>query len=261
MIRRPALIAIGLAVTGAPAAFADTPARQTEQRPLEQVESRYARDELAHAWGLTTQEAERYEVLMRGPRGAFSVPSISPIEVLGIHADTPAERRQYAERLVRLLYEDTERVLAFERATQAAWQRLGRPMFDPAQLQTRKIGGLSETRDLWGKRLALFVARRDCPRCTATTRKLVNLAGDKGPLSGLDIYVVDTRDAEAIRAFARGAGVAPESVTRRRITLNQGETLFRQYQGDDRDLPRVFVREGAQLRPFEPFEPVAGGTQ
>jgi integrating conjugative element protein (TIGR03759 family) len=252
MIRRRDLIAIGLAVTGAPAALADTPVRQTEQRPIAQVESRYARDELAQAWGLTAQEAERYEFLMRGPRGAFSVPNISPIEVLGIHAETPTERRQYAERLVRLLYEDTERVLAFERATQAAWQRLGRPMFDPARLQTRTTGALPERPDLWGKRLALFVASRDCPRCTVTARELVALAGDEGPLSGLDIYVVDTRDAEAIRAFARGAGVAPESVTRRRITLNHGETLFRQYGGDDRDLPRVFVREGAQLRPFEP---------
>jgi integrating conjugative element protein (TIGR03759 family) len=252
MIRRPALIAIGLAVTGAPAALADTPVRLTEQRPIEQVEARYGRDELAQAWGLTAEEAERYEFLMRGPRGAFSVTNISPIEVLGIHADTPAERQHYAERLVRLLYEDTERVLAFERATQAAWQRLGRPMFDPARLQQRNTGALPDRRDLWGRRLALFVASRDCPRCTVTARELVALASDEGPLSGLDIYVVDTRDAEAIRAFARGVGVAPESVTRRRITLNHGETLFRQYRGDDRDLPRVFVREDAQLRPFEP---------
>ena len=253
MMRRPVLIAIGFAMTGAPAAFADTPVGMTEQRLTEQVESRYGRDELAQAWGLTALETDRYEMLMRGPRGAFSVPNISPIEVLGIHAETAAERQQYAERLVRLLYEDTERVLAFERATQAAWQRLGRPMFDAARLETRTTGGLPGRPDLRGKRLALFVASRDCPRCTANARELVALAGDDGPLSGLDIYVVDTRDAEAIRAFARGVGVDPESVTRRRITLNHGETLFRLYRGDDRDLPRVFVREGAQLRPFEPF--------
>ena len=90
--------------------------------------------QLAKAWGLTAEELERYELLMRGPRGAFSVANISPIEVLGIHAETPAERQHYADRFVRLLYEDTERVHAFERATQAAWQRLGKPMFDPARV-------------------------------------------------------------------------------------------------------------------------------
>lgn len=250
-MRRPFLLALGLAAATTPVAATDTPTRLTEQRLLEQTESLHSRDPLARAWELSAQEVDRYEQLMRGPRGAFSVPNISPIEVLGIHAETPAERQQYAERLVRLLYEDTERVLAFERATQAAWQRLGRPMFDPARRLGRKTGAVPDTRDLWGKRLALFVASRDCPPCTATARALVAQVGDDGPLSGLDIYVVDTRDAEAIRAFARSADVLPEAVARRRITLNHGEALFRQYRGDDRDLPRVFVREGAQLRPFE----------
>ncbi len=251
MMRRPILITFGLAAATTPVAAADTSIRLTEQRPLEQVESLHTGDQLAKAWGLTAQELERYERLMRGPRGAFSVKNISPIEVLGIHAATPAERRQYADRFVRLLYEDTERVLAFERATQAAWQRLGKPMFDPDRLPGASAPLSSNRNQLWGKRLAIFVATQDCPRCSSSTRELVELATDRGPLSGLDIYAVDTQDPDMIRTFARDVGVLPDAVSNRRITLNQGKALFKQYRGDDRELPQVFAREGAQLRPLK----------
>ena len=251
MIRRPILIALGLTVATTPVANADTQVRLTEQRPLEQVESLFTRDHLAKAWGLTVQEVERYQQLMRGPRGAFSVTNISPIEVLGIHAETPAERQQYADRFVRLLYEDTERVLAFERETQAAWRRIGKPMFDPARLPGTSAPFSSNRDQLWGKRLAVFVATQDCPRCAISTRVLVKLAADSGPLSGLDIYVVDTRDPDTIRTFARDVGVLPDAVSDRRVTLNQGKALFEQYHGDDRGLPQVFVRDGTQLRPLD----------
>ena len=87
----------------------------------------------------------------------------------GIHAETPAERQHYADRF-ELLYKDTERVLAFERATQAAWRRLGKPMFEAARLPGASAP-LSSNRDqLWGKRLALFVATQDCPRCAKSAR-------------------------------------------------------------------------------------------
>ena len=251
MIRRPILIALGLSAATTQLAAAEAEIRLTEQRPLEQVEFAHTRDQLTKAWGLTAQEVERYEILMRGPRGAFSVTNISPIEVLGIHAETPAERQHYADRFVRLLYEDTERVLAFERATQAAWRRLGKPMFEAARLPGASAP-LSSNRDqLWGKRLALFVATQDCPRCAKSARELVDLVADGGPLSGLDIYVVDTQDPDTIRTFARDVGVLPDAVSDRRVTLNQGKALFQQYHGHERGLPQVFVRDGAQLRPLD----------
>ena len=194
---------------------------------------------------------------MRGPRGAFSVANISPLEVLGIHAETPAERRAYADRLVKLLYEDTERVLAFEREVQAAWQRLGQPLFDPARLPVKATRTGLDTDHLWGRRLAVFVATEDCPRCVTETEALVGLTDSGGPLIGLDVYAVDTDDAEAIRAFARAAGIAPEAVQRRRITLNPGAALFAQYPGADRTLPQVFVREDGRLHPLAEATAVA----
>jgi len=80
--------------------------------------------ELAQSWGLSVDEIHRYQSLMRGYRGSVSVPNISPIEVLGIHARDEAERRRYAELLARIMVADAERVLAFERERVAAMNRL-----------------------------------------------------------------------------------------------------------------------------------------
>jgi len=251
------VVAVSLCLAGAHALSAETVLSTLPQSTVEHVDTLREQGQVTRAWGLTEAEAMRYEALMRGPRGAFSVANISPLEVLGIHAKTPAQRRAYADRLVKLLYEDTERVLAFERETQAAWQRLGQPMFDRASLPGRTAQQAVDKGQLWGRRLAVFVALKDCPRCAASARELVRMTGADSPLTGLDIYVIDTQDAEAIRAFARGVGIAPEAVSSRRITLNQGETLFTQYLGDDRDLPKVFVRDGGQLHLLTHFAEAA----
>ncbi len=40
----------------------------------------------AHTWNLSEMEWQRYRQLMQGIRGSISPETISPIEVLGIHA-------------------------------------------------------------------------------------------------------------------------------------------------------------------------------
>jgi len=206
-------------------------------------------------WGVDATEYARYESLLAGPRGAFSVTNISPLEVLGIHARSPQERRQYADRLVRLMYEDTERVLAFEYEVQAAWKRLGRPMFDPAKLP-RSGGTIPEITDTRGKRLALFVSTDPaCTDCLPRTRALAS----RSDIAGLDIYVTNTSDANAIRAFARQAGIQPKSVISKQITLNQGSDLFALYGGNPNALPQTFVRNGKQLVPVSAVAASAQG--
>ncbi len=75
-------------------------------------------------WGITVEELHRARILMRGPRGAFSDPRISPVEVLGVHARSEAERTRYGELFARLLHDDAERVLAWQRAGTEAMRRL-----------------------------------------------------------------------------------------------------------------------------------------
>ena len=79
---------------------------------------------LAQVWSLTVPEVQRARILMQGPRGAFSSPQLSPIEALGIHARTDAERDRYARLFAKVTYEDTQRVLAWSRVAQAELQTL-----------------------------------------------------------------------------------------------------------------------------------------
>ncbi|WP_404299140.1 integrating conjugative element protein [Alicycliphilus denitrificans] len=75
-------------------------------------------------WGLSNDEMRRAKILAQGPRANFSVERISPLEILGIHARSDAERRQYAERLARIFHADVERSIAWDREMQAAMARL-----------------------------------------------------------------------------------------------------------------------------------------
>lgn len=78
----------------------------------------------AQFWGLTLEEVRRANLLMKGPRGAFSAPNITPVEILGIHARSDAERQKYAEHFARILRADTERVLAWTVAHAQAMAKL-----------------------------------------------------------------------------------------------------------------------------------------
>lgn len=75
-------------------------------------------------WGLSNDEVRRAKVLAQGPRRNFSVPNLSPLEILGIHARSNAERQQYAERFARIFRADVERSIAWDRAYQAAMAKL-----------------------------------------------------------------------------------------------------------------------------------------
>lgn len=75
-------------------------------------------------WGLSNDEMRRAKVLAQGPRRNFSVPNLSPLEILGIHARNEAERQQYAERFARIFRADVERSIAWDRAYQAAMAKL-----------------------------------------------------------------------------------------------------------------------------------------
>jgi hypothetical protein len=82
--------------------------------------------EQARIWGLTVAEIQRARVLMQPgtARAAFSAPNLSPIEALGIHAASEAERRRYAELFVKAVHADTERVLAWMASYATTYARL-----------------------------------------------------------------------------------------------------------------------------------------
>jgi integrating conjugative element protein (TIGR03759 family) len=214
----------------------------------------------ARLWELSETEWQRYQQLMQGIRGSISPATLSPIEVLGIHARDEAERERYAEAWARALHEDADRILAFQRAYDAATKRLypHEPLIDIERLsakaeQAEQAAKAEETRVLQATDRLLFFTRPDCPACDALMKQLVKRIDD---VSGIDIYLMDVEpgDDAAVRTWASAHRIKPEWVRGRQITLNHdGGALAKLTQGHG-DVPAVLRRRGEALSPLRPSD-------
>jgi len=219
-----------------------TSATVLERTPLTQHER--AR---AGLWGLSPEEWQRYRTLMEGIRGSISPATISPIEVLGIHARDDAERRKYAEQWAVMMREDAERILAFQRAYDQAGRLLypDETLIDVTLLPSRAAGDEALRRT---DRVLLFV-RPDCAACDAL---LARVLARLDRLDGVDVFLtgIAAGDEGAVRHWAMDRGIRPEWVTARRVTLNfDGGALDRVAPGRD-DLPVLMRRRGESVTPL-----------
>ncbi|EKF72825.1 hypothetical protein A11A3_16747 [Alcanivorax hongdengensis A-11-3] len=213
-------IAQSTPVTGAPIVSS-----QERTNTNAALDERQARD-----WGLQPDEWARYRQLMQGPLGIHS-PNLDPLTALGIEARTDEERRHYAELQVQAEARRVEKTLTYQRAYDAAWQRLY------PTLQRVDLTGttLANGGSLPSVRLAVFV-KESCPPCEQRVRQLQSEGAT------FDLYMVGSRQEDArIRQWATRVGIDPDKVRERAITLNHdgGRWLSIGVQGD---LPAV-VRE------------------
>uniref|UniRef100_UPI001051B76E TIGR03759 family integrating conjugative element protein n=2 Tax=Pseudomonadota TaxID=1224 RepID=UPI001051B76E len=120
----------------------------------------------AREWGLQPEEWARYRQLMQGPLGVYS-PQLDPLTALGIEARSEEERRRYAELQVQAEARRVGKTLAYQRAYDAAWQRLfpGQPR---VSLPGAKAQGAGNT---GSGRLAVFV-KADCAPCAQRVQQL-----------------------------------------------------------------------------------------
>lgn len=205
----------------------DSPIMSSQERTSSDValDERQARD-----WGLQPDEWARYRQLMQGPLGIHS-PNLDPLTALGIEARTDEERRHYAELQVQTEARRAEKTLAYQRAYDAAWQRL----YPTLQRVDLTGTNLADGGSLPSVRLAVFV-KESCPPCEQRVRQLQSEG------AAFDLYMVGSRQEDArIRQWATRVGIDPDKVRERAITLNHdgGRWLSIGVQGD---LPAV-VRE------------------
>ena len=229
--RTVTLLTVALLTGSTPVAVAQHTATSAtvpgRERPVATVRS----DELlARDWGLSAEDWARYRELMQGPLGVYSA-NLDPLTALGIEARSEEERRRYAELQVQAEARRVGKTLAYQRAYDAAWQRLfpGQPR---VSLPGAKAQGAGNT---GSGRLAVFV-KDDCTPCAQRVQQL-QAAG-----TAFDLYMVGTRQDDArIRQWAIEVGIDPARVRARTITLNHdaGRWLSLGLPGD---LPAV-VRE------------------
>ena len=228
----PVLIALltGSLVQGAETITADN--LPTRERPMATERT----DEHARGWGLSAEEWARYRTLMQGPLGIYS-PNLDPLTALGIEARSDQERYRYAELQVEAEAHRVEKLLAYQRAYDYAWQRLHADM--PRVILPDAGPAFSPVAPAASGRLAVFV-QYACPACDQAALQL-QAAGME-----FDIYVVDTRADDArIRAWAQRIGIDPAKVRSGQITLNHdsGRRLSLGLQGE---LPAVVRQVGGQ---------------
>ena len=195
----------------------------------------------AEVWGLSTTEWHRYQSLMEGIRGSISPRTISPIEVLGIHARNDDERRRYAEQWAVMMREDAERILAF----QSAYDTAGRLLYPGEQLiELTRLPGRSENdQALTGTDRVLLFARPDCAACDALLERLL---AKLERIAGLDVYLsgVAPGDEQAIRNWATERAIRPEWVRTRKVTLNFEAGALAQLAAGRDELPYLMRRRG-----------------
>lgn len=236
-------------------ATADPQTATTETAPTRLESSALDRTDAGRAqlFGLTAEEWRRYRMLMRGPRGLWT-PALDPLWVLGVHAETDAARRRYAELAARREHERVEAELAFARAYDEAFARLypGEQAMAPAH--TPALGSRDQPPVLQPGERLLFFTRLDCAACEPWLQALLARLSSLGV--GLDIYLLDAASDEAIRAWAKQQKIPPEAVNRRVITLNHDQGLLAKLAPQAQP-PVLMSRRGEALHPLSLLELLA----
>ena len=153
---------------------------QSQERPLA---ARVLDDRVATEWGLQPQEWARYRELMDGPLGIYS-PNLDPLSALGIEARTDEERRRYAELQVQEARR-VEKLLAYQRAYDEAWQRLN-PGMQRVNPPDDKPGAAHP---------AVPCARQHAWRCSSGRLRSLRTARAAPAIPGaeFDLYMVGSR--------------------------------------------------------------------
>lgn len=206
--------------------------RPSNEQPLtiERADEQQARD-----WGLNLEEWTRYRDLMQGPLGVYS-PQIDPLTALGIEARSAQERQRYAELQVAAEAQRVEKLLAYQRAYDDAWQRLH---VDMPRVILPDAGPAYSPVPATSARPAVFV-QDACPACDKAALKLQAAGG------AFDLYVVDSgADDARIRAWAQRIGIEPAKVRSGQITLNHDAGRWVSL-GLSGNLPAVVHQVGGQ---------------
>ncbi len=228
---------------------------EAEQTPIMRSTSSATTAEQASRWGLTLKDWTRYQRLMQGPRGIWT-PNLDPVTALGVHAETDAERRRYAEILVRLERERWERELAFEKVVQQVKRELypNEPLLDPERVKALIEARTREAPYRAGDRLLLFVNLES----HACDRLAQHLAAEVQSLPGLqlDVFALGpVRDAD-IQAWAARLKLPEPLVHQGRLTLNHDHNTLNTLTRDPSISVPVLIRARGEAYEMLPADPV-----
>jgi len=254
MVGCAVLTTFSIAVLAAPEADAQPSTRQaTTSSVTQQLDHQTSR---AAQWGLDETQWQRYQSLMQGVRGSVSPSTLSPIEVLGIHARSTDERQRFAEQWAAIMREDAERILAFQRAYDDAQRRLypNGLLIDASVLSSNKTDQEALAKLAWQPTdRVLFFTDTQCPTCDALLERLVSQLTQ---FSGIDLYLIDVAPGEEplIREWAVTKQINPQWVNEHKVTLNVDagarDRIVAHTGQNSQALPVLVLRRGDQFTPL-----------
>ncbi len=135
--------------------------------------------------------------------------TLSTLEILGMYAETKAEKRKYARKFAKLFHQYTDRVLGFQKLIRQANKDLygNQSMFDYAPVQKKQSKP---------KRVSRVIILKDCRQlCVEEVKKLIKYA----VIFPVDFYFKNATDLE-IRQWASQLEINKDVVNEGFITLN-----------------------------------------
>jgi integrating conjugative element protein (TIGR03759 family) len=239
------------AVTTGPTQVNASTSQVTQTQTSQEANSQNQRF-IQSQWGLTDSEWQRYQLLMGGIRGSVSQANLSPLEALGIHAETEQERRDYAKRLAIVMHDDTERVLAFAKAYQAESVKL----YPQTALIDKSLLGLSAPPPTTnnalqsGDRVLFFTRLEHCAACKTQLAALVK-ASQQANVQ-LDVYVIDANNDDAIRTWATKQSFDRKRLANKTLTLNHDQGTLTQLAGASATAPLSLLLRGTTTLVLNP---------
>lgn len=204
-------------------------------------------------WGLDPDEIHQYRNIEPAIR-SFVDPSITPLEVLGMYADSAQDRRAYAVRFVEANIKHTRKALEWGVYVEEAARSISLAQHLESSPEIQRSLSKEKTRlkkvqrEWFGldkpqknsvfhskivqARGSLFVAP-DCKECELKFHEQYKRVRE-GDLIGLDVVFADmgAPDRALISRWANTMGLDMGDVASRRVTLNyEGETWKAQRAG------------------------------
>lgn len=226
-----------LAVTGA-ASGQQSSTRQITQgsETIGQIQSSVTESmtKQAEAWGITTEELERYQDLnSEGSIYSTLGKDLTVLEVLGMEARTDAERQRYARLMVEQETRYQKNLIAFESArmdvlkTQYPDMAMWKSEEELRQKSLPELlQGLARHHD---KRLVIYASADSCnSKCQDYITKVRKSASRS---TRVDIFFTNTRGSDqTLRKAVAAVGLSSEDIDGTNLTVNHDKGYYARMQ-------------------------------
>jgi integrating conjugative element protein (TIGR03759 family) len=198
----------------------------------------------ALVWGLTKNDEKRYVMLMQNRSGLYwKGAQLSPVEILGINARNPQERRRLALLYAKQLQEKIAKELAWQFLASRAKAKVnkGLPLIKPFNVRQFNPYNYQAIGLRSGDQLFLLT------RINLNVQRVVStlLAGIQSQKNiTLNNYFVGNPSSKEIQNWAKNQSIPVTLVKKGEITINTNEGPFSHF-GNMKKLPiLIVVREG-----------------